>query len=124
MKPLEEKASPAREANATSFVSVDIPSLTSYNAASVSNHCFEPAPTAGSLLEFPGSILETYGDDSGYRCSLDSVLGSLLVREMSYMQGTCTQQLRDPCHILFQDVPSGIHEGLVFSKYFATGMVI
>lgn len=38
-------------------------------------------------------------------------------REMSYMQGTCTHH-RDPCHILFQDVPSGIHEGLVIFKIF------
>lgn len=69
--------------------SSDIPSLTSYNAASVSSHCFEPA-NCWQSVGFPGNILETYGDDSGYRavgqCSwLCTVQGNVL-------WGTCTQK--------------------------------
>lgn len=70
VKPLEEKASPAREAKCH-FGPIsrgsDIPSLTSYNAASVSNHCFELA-NCWQSIGFPGNILETCGNDSGYRC--------------------------------------------------------
>lgn len=75
-------------------------------------------PTAGSLLGSQGTFWKLMGMiqviDAVGQCSWLSAQS----REMSYMQGTCTQRSRDPCHILFQDVPSGIHEGLVIFKIF------